>query len=144
MFPQALLFALKWIPMQNIKNANSVSLHFSKHYLTKFDPNITPKTPLTLHFMLIYNEIFQGIQLIICVAIQHSLPKKLKKLKNLPFCTNLQKKGISMPWATSNKKKISEITKTADHKLSKLFYFIKISNILTEFIFFHCPYFKKR
>ena len=79
--------------MQNIKNANSVSLHFSKHYLTKFDPNITPKTPLTLYFMLIYNEIFQGIQLIICVAIQHSLPKKTEKTQKFAILHQLAEKG---------------------------------------------------
>ena len=58
--------------------------------------------------------------------------KLVKPLKNCFFGPNLHRKGVIMDRAQDEKKVfLAKITK-ADHELSESFYFIKISNVLTE------------
>ena len=62
------------------------------------------------------------------------LKKIGKTFNNYHFFTHLHKKGVTMGHTQNTKTFFAEITKP-DHKLSKTFYFIKISHVLAELCF---------
>ena len=124
--------------MQNIKKThwNTSFFVFSQH-LTKFGPNLAPKTTHTLLFL----TDFQWHMLRDSININNLcwnpvvLKKKwVKPLKNCFIGPNLHKKGVIMGHAQRGKQFYwAEITK-ADYQLSETFYFIKLSYFLTEFL----------
>ena len=75
-----------------------------------------------------------------------SKKKLVKPLKNCFFGPNLHRRGHYGPRSRWKKIFLAEIKK-ADHQLSESFYFIKISNVLTElwiFFYLECCFLSKK
>ena len=120
--------------MQNMKKNIEIAVPLFFHNIGPNLAQILLQRPHPLYlFWLIFNEICQGIQLILItsVAIQQFWKKLVKPLKIVfldPICTE---KGSL--WATPKMGKFFfqvEITK-ADHQFPENLYFIKISYVLT-------------
>ena len=98
-------------------------------------PKFCPKTTPTLIFFLVSNEICYGIQLILITLLESSSSEKylLRPLKITIFWPNLCKDRVPMGHTINRKHFFVKIIKP-DHKLSKIFYFIKISYVLAELL----------
>ena len=137
MFVQQLLLALKFIPHGKYEKNLLIMLVSFFTTLGLAWPKFCPKTIPTLVFSpgSQWNMLGDSISFNKFNWNLVFLKKKVKPLKVWIFGPSLHKKGFSMGHPKKGKTVLFTETTKEDQKLSKSFYFIKISYVLTKFYF---------